>query len=151
MIRVRSLAALTCIVASVGIGACGDEANDDLAQLCVDTINDYRDSIGLPPLARWTEMEACADGEAEDDAAKLEAHSAFPSCSEAAQNECPGWTGPPEKMIAPCLEMMWNEGPGDDFPTHGHYLNMASTTFTKVACGFHTLDDGSVWAVQDFR
>lgn len=46
---------------------------------------------------------------------------------------------------------MWNEGPGSDFQTHGHYINMASTQYTKVACGFAVMPNGSVWAVQDFQ
>ena len=54
-------------------------------------------------------------------------------------------------MIPQCLAMMWAEGPGSDFSAHGHYINMSSTQYTKVACGFYTLQDGSVWAVQDFR
>jgi hypothetical protein len=46
---------------------------------------------------------------------------------------------------------MWNEGPGEDFSKHGHYINMSSTKYTKVACGFWTTPKGSVWAVQNFR
>jgi hypothetical protein len=150
LLRVRGR--LTSIVAcSLMALGCGEDPSDDLAQQCVDKINEYRATIDLAPLARWTEMESCADDEARTDASKNQAHSAFPSCGESAQNECPGWPGPAEKMIDGCLEMMWAEGPGEDFAIHGHYLNMASTAYTKVACGFHTLDDGSVWSVQNFR
>jgi hypothetical protein len=46
---------------------------------------------------------------------------------------------------------MWAEGPGADFQTHGHYINMSSTKYTKVACGFYETPTGSVWAVQDFQ
>jgi hypothetical protein len=49
-------------------------------------------------------------------------------------------------MIPQCLDLMWDQGPGE-----GHHDNMASPRFTKVACGFHTLPDGSVWSVQNFR
>ncbi|RYE87554.1 MAG: hypothetical protein EOO75_14315, partial [Myxococcales bacterium] len=38
-----------------------------------------------------------------------------------------------------------------DFQKHGHYINMSSDTFTKVACGFHQTSQGSYWAVQNFR
>ncbi|AGP40730.1 CAP domain-containing protein [Sorangium cellulosum] len=121
------------------------------AQLCVDTINQHRATLGLPPLARWTEAESCSDEESESDGNTGQAHGAFGACDERAQNECPGWNGPPESMIVPCLQAMWDEGPGEDFNKHGHYINMSSTAYTKVACGFHTFPDGSVWAVQNFR
>ncbi len=42
-------------------------------------------------------------------------------------------------------------GAGADYSAHGHYLNMSSTRYTKVACGYHTAPDGQVWAVQDFQ
>lgn len=47
--------------------------------------------------------------------------------------------------------MMWDEGPGDFYGGHGHYINMSSTQYSRVACGFHVLADGSVWATQDFQ
>jgi len=50
-----------------------------------------------------------------------------------------------------CLQQMWNEGPGADFQAHGHYINMSSTKYTKVACGFYKTSNGSIWAVQDFH
>ena len=40
---------------------------------------------------------------------------------------------------------------GSDISTHGHYINMSSTQYTQVACGFYTLSDGQVWATQDFQ
>ena len=54
-------------------------------------------------------------------------------------------------MIGSCLQAMWNEGPGTNFATHGHYINMTSTTYTKVACGFAVRSNGTVWAAQDFQ
>jgi hypothetical protein len=130
---------------STGSGAGGPE------QACVDAINSYRATLGLPPYQRWTDAESCADGQALSDGTSMSAHGAFGKCMENAQNECPGWPGPPESMIGGCLKMMWAEGPGSDFAKHGHYINMSSTQYTKVACGFHTFADGTVWAVQDFR
>ncbi|WP_437315544.1 CAP domain-containing protein [Sorangium sp. So ce385] len=134
-----------------GSGAGGNDDPTGAAQLCVDTINQHRATLGLPPLARWTEAESCSDEESESDGNTGQAHGAFGACDERAQNECPGWNGPPESMIVPCLQLMWDEGPGEDFNKHGHYINMSSTAYTKVACGFHTFPDGSVWAVQNFR
>jgi len=125
--------------------------DDSASQACVDAINQHRASINAPAYTRWKEQEACANGQAEQDADSGAAHGAFGTCMEGAQNECPGWPGPPTNMIGGCLQMMWSEGPGTDFATHGHYINMSSTSYTKVACGFVTLPNGSVWAVQNFK
>lgn len=134
-------------------GEQGDDAteHEDAAQHCVDVINMYRASIGAPPLQRWVEAEACSDDEAASDAMTGEAHGAFGACGEFAQNECPGWPGPPAQLIDGCLELMWAEGPGDDFSQHGHYINMSNTAYSMVACGFHETENGSWWAVQNFK
>lgn len=124
---------------------------DAAAELCVKTINDYRATLSLPPYERWTDAEACSAEEAQSDSKTMEPHGAFGMCDELAQNECPGWPGPPESMITDCLAQMWAEGPGDFDDGHGHYINMSSTKYTKVACGFFTLPNGDVWAVQNFR
>jgi hypothetical protein len=138
---------------SAGCGGSGAETSQfpEAAALCVETINGYRATLALPSYDRWTENEACADRAAEHDSETGEAHGAFGTCGESAQNECPGWPGPPEAMIEDCLAMMWAEGPGSDFSAHGHYLNMSSASYTRVACGFHVTGDGRVWAVQNFR
>ncbi len=117
---------------------------------CVDGINAYRATLGLPPYAAWTEQSTCSDQEAASDSQTGKAHGAFGKCTEMAQNECPGWPGPPDTMIGGCLKMMWAEGPGD-FSAHGHYINMSSTKYTKVACGFFQTADGKWWSVQNFR
>lgn len=125
---------------STGTGG-GNEYQD-----CVDIINMYRATIGAPPYARWTDGEMCVDGQAKADSQSGTPHSAFGQCNEWAQDECPGWPGPPDQMIGDCLAAMWAEGPGG-----GHYDNMSSTMYTKAACGYYTLGDGSVWATQDFQ
>ena len=124
---------------------------NDVEQLCVDTINAYRATLGRAPLQRWTTAEACADDQGFSDAQAQTPHSAFGRCGEYAQNECPGWPGPSGPMITSCLQAMWSEGPGSDFATHGHYINMSNPGYTRVACGFAVLSNGKVWAVQDFR
>lgn len=129
-----------------------DDGDDysDFRQQCVDQINAYRASLGLPPYERWTGGERCADGEARSDSESGVAHGAFPSCDEHAQNECPGWPSV-ESTVTGCLEMMWAEGPGEPFSEHGHYINMSSTSYRRVACGFYVTPSGSVWAVQNFQ
>ena len=131
---------------SGGSGSGSGSGSADATQACVDAINQYRASIGRPPYTRWTSAESCVDGQAQADSASGNPHSAFQQCGEFAQDECPGWPGPPGTMITQCLAQMWAEGPGG-----GHYDNMSSTQYTQVSCGFYVLSDGSVWATQDFK
>ena len=128
-----------------------DNVHDQAAQHCVDVINMYRATIGVAPLQRWTEAETCSNDEAASDSMTGTPHGAFGACGEFAQNECPGWPGPPEQMLDGCLELMWAEGPGEPFEEHGHYINMSSTAYSMVACGFHETENGSWWSVQNFK
>lgn len=121
---------------------------------CVSRINQFRwECQCLPPLARWPEGESCADQHAEYDSTRSP-HDGFRDriCANggSAQNECPGW-GSVEQVIDGCLQLMWDEGPGEPFSEHGHYINMSSTRYTRVACGYYTTSGGSVWAVQNFQ
>ena len=45
---------------------------------------------------------------------------------------------------------MWNEGPGEDWSQHGHYINMSNPAYTKVSIGFYTTPEGKIWCVQNF-
>lgn len=147
------------------VAACGDDAaegggsgtqageSDAYAaqrQACVDRINAFRATLDLPPLQRWTEQEACTDGQAESDSSSGDAHGAFGDCKEHAQNECPGW-GSVDQTIQACLQDMWDEGPGEPYSEHGHFLNMSSTEYTQVSCGFYETSSGKVWAIQNYR
>ena len=133
----------------------GTGAGDTYASsrsLCVDTINSYRATLGLPNYAEWNDEEACADTEAKSDSESGKAHGALGTCKEMAQDECPGWPGDDiDQSIKDCLKMMWAEGPGDDFSAHGHYLNMSNKDYTSAACGFYVTPDGKLWAVQNFK
>lgn len=164
---------LPAILLAIAAAGCGDDAGEggsgeggaggstsagpggmtsqSASELCLNTINQHRASIMLPPYERWTDGEACASEEAMLDAASDTPHGAFPKCDESAQNECPGWDGEPEEIIIGCLQMMWDEGPGDDFSAHGHYLNMSSTQYKQAACGFFVTEKGAVWAIQNFK
>lgn len=89
------------------------------------------------------------DGQAQADFQSNTPHSAFGKCSESAQDECPGWPGPPSSIDTGCLAMMWQEGPppaGQD----NHWLNMSNAQYTQVACGFYQDPSGTWWATQDF-
>ncbi len=124
----------------------------DPHQDCVARINQFRAECQcLPPLSRWTGGEDCADRMAEADHDSGQAHGAANRglCEWGyGQNECPGW-GSVGDVIDGCLQMMWDEGPGANFWAHGHYLHMASTELTHVACGFYSGNNGT-WAVQNF-
>ncbi len=116
---------------------------------CVARINAFRATEGKPPLARWVDGEACADQQSQDDANGGGAHGNFGACGEFAQNTCPNW-GSTDTVIQGCLQQMWDEGPGEPFSEHGHYINMSSTQYTQVACGFYIGPDG-VWSNQNFK
>jgi hypothetical protein len=132
----------------------------DIHQDCVDRINQFRTQCAcLPALARNMAGEACADQMAEYDAGKNMAHAGHADkiCQPSgAQNSCPGYSSN-NQVVSMCMQQMWNEGPppqnpceGDCFQKHGHFINMNSTSSTKVACGFYTTASGKVWAVQNF-
>lgn len=125
----------------------------DIRQDCVDRINQFRmECQCLPPLARWRDGEDCADQHARYDHDGAGPHGGFRDgiCDNGgrAQNECPGWRSG-DQIISGCLQQMWDEGPGEPFSAHGHYINMSSTRYSMVACGFHEGD--GIWAVQNFR
>jgi hypothetical protein len=121
---------------------------------CVDEINAYRATEDKYPYARWIEGEECADSHAENDAHTGIAHDGFSKdrCGAWAQNECPGYriSSSVEAVVEDCLKGMWNEGPGEPYSEHGHYINMSSTRYTMVACGFYEIE-GRIWLVQNFK
>ena len=145
---------------SGGGGSGGTDPGDPFAaarQECVDRINAFRATLGLPPYERWTAQEGCSDSQAQADAASMNAHGNFGMCTENAQNTCPGYPSL-SSVTGQCLDQMWAEGPppttpctGQCFQDHGHYLNMSSTKFTRVACGFANMSNGRVWANQNFK
>ncbi|MGE0785089.1 MAG: CAP domain-containing protein [Sandaracinaceae bacterium] len=127
----------------------------DVVQDCVNRINQLRAECQcLPPLERWNEGESCGDQQAQYDSEMMRAHGGFSDriCSPSGrgQNECPGW-GSEAQVISGCLQAMWDEGPGEPFSEHGHYINMTNPAHSRVACGFYTTPSGQVWAVQNFQ
>jgi hypothetical protein len=77
-------------------------------------------------------------------------HATFGRCQEGAQNVCPGYPGSPDVALQSCLQQMFDEGPGEPYSAHGHYLNMTNTAYKGAACGFYTAPDGKLWIIQDF-
>lgn len=124
-------------------------SSGDPYQDCVDRINQFRwECQCLPPLARWTDAEMCTDSQSAADQQGGVAHANFGTCNEFAQNTCPDWPST-DQVIVGCLQAMWDEGPGEPFEEHGHYINMSNTEYTKVACGFSESGQG-IWANQNF-
>jgi hypothetical protein len=135
---------------SGGSGDAGDTVAAARVQ-CVQMINMYRATLNppSPPLTENTPSESCVDQQAQADFTTNNAHSAFGMCSESAQDECPGWSGPPSSVMTKCLAAMWAEGPppaGQD----NHWLNMSNAQYTQIACGFYQTPSGDWWATQDF-
>lgn len=142
----------------------------DPTQLCVDTINGYRATRGLPPYARWTSDEACVSQEAQADGTMMSAHYTFihsHMCGGSAEDECPNYATNPlgSPGITECLAQMWAEKDKPqcsgcdtcDFPYQGctnctfsdcgHFLNMKSSMLSAVACGYWS----GGWYAQDFQ
>ena len=124
---------------------------------CVARINQLRwECQCLPPLQRWNAAEGCANEHSEYDSmtSPFNPHAGFRDdiCSPGgwAQNECPGWNST-EHVVNGCLQAMWDEGPGEDFQEHGHYINMTNPSYSMVACGFYETSGGDVWSVQNFQ
>jgi hypothetical protein len=129
---------------------------------CVARVNQFRACVCLPPLARWSAGEACANQDAQYDSEQNTAHAGFSAriCGAGnAQDECPNWGGTYASVISGCLQMMFDEGPpetatctGTCYQDHGHYINMTGTKYKSgVACGFYTMPNGKIWAVQNFQ
>ena len=130
------------------------ESSGDPHADCVTRINQLRwECQCLPPLQRWTEAESCADRHSEYDSSRTY-HAGFRDdiCSPRgwAQNECPDYPSV-ERVIDGCLQAMWDEGPGEPYSAHGHYINMTNPSYSMVACGFYETNDGRFWSVQNFQ
>jgi len=126
----------------------------DFYQDCVDRINQFRwECQCLPPLERYPEAESCADQQAQYDYEVDEAHAGIRAgiCEpgNGSQNECPDYA-PSFDIIDFCLQQMWDEGPGEPYEEHGHYINMSDTGVTRVACGRYVTPEGNIWSVQNF-
>jgi len=153
--RVVMLVAATAALAASPAAAPG--ARDADTRLCVDLINQKRATLGLPALARWRDGEALAASDAADDGRTRIRHGAYRRRIAAgvretsAQNECLNTDTRAGEMIRTCIDDMWAEGPErPDGKEHGHYVNMTSPRYAKVACGFAIAPDGSLWSVQNF-
>lgn len=122
---------------------CTGTPRPDPHATCVEIINRLRATAQLPPYARWSAGELCADKAAAADAAAGKPHSAFGSCGEPAQNVCPDRDGGVSALEG-CLSTQWSSKPS------GVHQALASVIYTKVACGLFVTAQGKLWAVQNF-
>lgn len=123
-------------------------------QVCLDTINAYRATLGLMPVVRSASLEAFADQGARYDSELGKAHAHFGAFSKGAvpsdaENAIPGWPLKSYKTVAKVVgegaKMMWAEGPGG-----GHYENIKGS-HTAVGCGIYVNPAGGVWVIHDFK
>lgn len=142
--------------------------NEGWREDCLAKINEYRATENLKPLALASEeKQACVDRQSADDLASNVAHGHFGDCGEFAQNSGPNfstvWGKSASDVAERYLKMMWEDekelvtsGERDlekeeDFPYIGHYKNMRSASYTKVACGIVLNAEGKKgWFNVDF-
>lgn len=136
---------------------------------CLDTINAYRATEGAAPLTLAADsLQTCTDKQAAADMEAGSAHGHFGNCHEMAQNTGPDiktkWQGTDATQIAYYYSaMMWEDekalvtsgerdpNKSEDYSYIGHYLNMRSTKYSKVACGFAISSDGeTAWFNMNF-
>jgi hypothetical protein len=139
------------------------------ANACVSKIQSLRTSIGLSNgtnLVSVASKEPAISGATYGDCAWKEgqydstngahaAHSANLYHCLGTQNECVNWSlnagETPTQMVKRCVQAWFNEGPGADYTTHGHYTNMTSTTYKNPTCGVYKNAAGKYTIAADFK
>lgn len=158
--------ALACVI----VCACGGDdgahtgtapdapANATPKQFCVSETNRYRAMDGKPPVAESAALETYADAGAMQDFTSSP-HAHFSATSGGglamAENECPvqgNWMLEPggvmTALVGRCVAAFYAEGPGTDYNTHGHYINMMGD-YANLGCGIYQMGTG-VTIVQDY-
>ena len=125
----------------------------DLLTICVEVTNQYRATVGAPPLAPSPEVAAYATEAARADALNNTAHSYTrgpngPTGVASAENAVVRWPlarfGSIPALVVSALTAFWNEGPGGP-----HHENMRGP-YTTVGCGIY-VDGDQVTLIQHFR
>jgi hypothetical protein len=135
----------------------GNNPDATTHEFCVTESNKYRAGGGVPAVTRSTQLETYADMGAQVDY-NGSPHQHFSSTSGGgiafAENECPHWDlsfggGDEKALIAACIKAFFDEGPGSDFGTHGHYINLMNAQYRTLGCGI--FKNGSDYTIlQDF-
>src|SRR3569623_823201 len=119
------------LVAACGGGDGGSSGDATAQQFCVSETNRYRQMNGKSALTESASLEDYADTGAPTDYDATTAHSHF--------------TAP----VGMCIAAFYAEGPGSDYSTHGHYINMMGN-YATLGCGIYSADNGDVTIVQDY-
>jgi hypothetical protein len=151
-----------CLIVASGCG--GDDGGGDAAvgttahQFCVQETNRYRQMNGVAAVAESTPLENYANTGAMVDFAAAP-HDHFRTTNGGgiafAENECPHWDvngqghGDMSMLVAACIAAFYAEGPGTDYATHGHYINMMNASYTTLGCGLYQ-SGTAVTIVQDY-
>jgi len=144
--------------------ACGGDDDDgggnpSAKQFCVAETNRYRMMDGKPEIAEAANLEQFADTGAQVDYDANSPHMHFSSTSGGgiafAENECPGHSGwhlapggDMNALVGQCVLAFYSEGPGSDYATHGHYINMMGP-YASLGCGIY-YSGGKITIVQDY-
>ena len=160
--------ALVCLVACGGSesgttdgapgGGDGPAGSMSAKQFCVSETNRYRAMNSKPALSESAQLEAYADTGAMHDFT-TSPHDHFSTTSGGgiayAENECPqqgNWLyaeGQDLNMVVgACIAAFYSEGPGTDYNTHGHYINMMGA-YGSLGCGIY-YSGGKITIVQDY-
>jgi hypothetical protein len=143
-----------------GSGMGSGSGNLTAKQFCVAETNRYRMMNSKPALTEAANLDTYADTGAMTDYDSNAPHSHFMSTSgggiASAENECPGHSGwhlsPGEDMnalVGMCIAAFYAEGPGTDYNTHGHYINMMGN-YAKLGCGIYMASNNDVTIIQDY-
>lgn len=154
----RSIAVVLVVI--VGCGGDDDGGGGNSAkQFCVSETNRYRMMDGKSAIAEAANLEAFADTGAQVDYDNNSPHMHFSSTSGGgiafAENECPGHSGwhlapggDMNMLVGQCVAAFYAEGPGSDYQTHGHYINMMGP-YATLGCGIYQ-SGTDVTIVQDY-
>lgn len=141
-----------------GGGGDGPAGGGTAKQFCVSETNRYRAMNSKPALQESAQLEAYADTGAMHDFS-TSPHDHFGTTSGGgiafAENECPqqgNWQyteGEDLNMVVGnCIAAFYSEGPGSDYNTHGHYINMMGD-YATLGCGIY-YSGGKITIVQDY-
>ena len=144
-----------------GGGSGGSGSNAALVE-CVTQTNAYRAMNGKSALTESSSLESYAATGAQFDYTNMMAHDHFTMTSGGgiafAENELPGFSGwnisnaggDMTSLMDMCLQAFYDEGPGSDYSTHGHYIDMMGA-YGTLGCGiYEDSSTGNVTIVQDY-
>lgn len=122
-------------------------------EACVSITNEYRRTVGRPPLTRDADLETFARDAAAYDLRVGKAHAYFRKTRggglSRAENQIPAWSlaryGTVLEVVRQGLALMWDEG-----PRGAHRKALADRRYTRLGCAV-VVDGDRVTMVQEFR